>query len=151
MSCSGVLRRLAEDFDIAVLIAEHRLERCLPAADRVLAMVGGELACDAPPAEFLAWALRHAPDAGDAGGAAARRRRASPPAAGVRAARRRALRDRGLAARPARRAERRGARSRGAAPAAGAALHAACGTSFAAARRSCAGSISTSRRASGSR
>ena len=34
----GLLRRLNEDGDTAVLLAEHRLERCLGAADRVLAM-----------------------------------------------------------------------------------------------------------------
>jgi energy-coupling factor transporter ATP-binding protein EcfA2 len=43
------------------VVAEHRLERCLPAADRVIAMVGGEIACDAPPAEFLAWASEARP------------------------------------------------------------------------------------------
>jgi len=50
------LRRLNEDWGTAVVVAEHRLERCLPAADRVIALVDGEIACDAPPAEFLAWA-----------------------------------------------------------------------------------------------
>jgi energy-coupling factor transport system ATP-binding protein len=50
------LRRLNEDWGTAVVVAEHRLERCLPAADRVIAMVDGEVACDAPPTEFLAWA-----------------------------------------------------------------------------------------------
>src|SRR5215207_9639054 len=55
------LRRLNEDWGTAVVVAEHRLERCLPAADRVIAMVDGELACDAPPAEFLAWASESRP------------------------------------------------------------------------------------------
>ena len=50
------LRRLNEDWGTAVVMAEHRLERCLPAADRVIAMVDGEIACDAAPREFLAWA-----------------------------------------------------------------------------------------------
>jgi energy-coupling factor transport system ATP-binding protein len=50
------LRRLNEDWGTAVVVAEHRLERCLPAADRVIAMVDGQIACDAPPEEFLAWA-----------------------------------------------------------------------------------------------
>jgi energy-coupling factor transport system ATP-binding protein len=44
-----------------VVVAEHRLERCLPAADRVIAMVDGAIACDAPPAEFLAWASEARP------------------------------------------------------------------------------------------
>jgi energy-coupling factor transport system ATP-binding protein len=55
------LRRLNEDWGTAVVVAEHRLERCLPAADRVIAMVDGEIACDAPPAEFLAWASETRP------------------------------------------------------------------------------------------
>ena len=55
------LRRLNEDWGTAVVMAEHRLERCLPAADRVIAMVDGEVACDAPPGEFLEWASRAHP------------------------------------------------------------------------------------------
>ena len=51
-----LLRRLNEDWGTAVLIAEHRLERCLPAADRVIALVDGRVACDAAPREYLAWA-----------------------------------------------------------------------------------------------
>src|SRR5437588_12942443 len=33
----GSLRRLNEDADVAILLAEHRLERCLGLADRVVA------------------------------------------------------------------------------------------------------------------
>ena len=55
------LRRLNEDWGTAVVMAEHRLERCLPAADRVIAMVEGEVACDAPPGGFLEWASRAHP------------------------------------------------------------------------------------------
>src|SRR5918992_225593 len=51
-----LLRRLNEDWGTAVVVAEHRLERCLPAADRVIALVEGRVACDAAPAEHLAWA-----------------------------------------------------------------------------------------------
>jgi energy-coupling factor transporter ATP-binding protein EcfA2 len=51
-----LLRRLNEDWGTAVVVAEHRLERCLPAADRVIALVEGRIACDAPPREHLAWA-----------------------------------------------------------------------------------------------
>src|SRR5439155_10923260 len=36
-----LLRRLNEEWGTAVLVAEHRLERCLPAADRVLALACG--------------------------------------------------------------------------------------------------------------
>jgi energy-coupling factor transporter ATP-binding protein EcfA2 len=53
-----LLRRLNEEWGTAVVIAEHRLERCLPAADRVIAIEDGAVACDAPPAEFLAWAVQ---------------------------------------------------------------------------------------------
>ncbi len=56
-----LLRRLNEEWGTAVLLAEHRLERCLPAADRVLALDGGRVVCDATPDEFLAWAARERP------------------------------------------------------------------------------------------
>src|SRR5439155_26637243 len=52
----GVLRRLNEEWGTAVLLAEHRLERCLSAADRVVAVCDGAIACDATPREFLRWA-----------------------------------------------------------------------------------------------
>ncbi|HEY7454582.1 MAG TPA: ATP-binding cassette domain-containing protein [Thermoleophilaceae bacterium] len=55
------LRRLNEDWGTAVVVAEHRLERCLPAADRVIAMVDGRIACDAAPREFLEWAVEACP------------------------------------------------------------------------------------------
>jgi energy-coupling factor transport system ATP-binding protein len=51
------LRRLNEDWGTAVVMAEHRLERCLPAADRVIAMVDGAVACDGTPRSFLEWAV----------------------------------------------------------------------------------------------
>jgi energy-coupling factor transporter ATP-binding protein EcfA2 len=53
----SLLRRLNEEWGVAVLLGEHRLERCLAAADRVIAMEGGEIAFDGAPPEFLAWAL----------------------------------------------------------------------------------------------
>jgi energy-coupling factor transporter ATP-binding protein EcfA2 len=49
----GVLRRVNEEWGTAVLLAEHRLERCLPAADRVLALEDGRLAFDGTPEDFL--------------------------------------------------------------------------------------------------
>jgi energy-coupling factor transport system ATP-binding protein len=55
-----LLRRLNEEWGVAVLLAEHRLERCLAAADRVIAMDSGRVAFDGPPADFLAWS--HASD-----------------------------------------------------------------------------------------
>jgi energy-coupling factor transporter ATP-binding protein EcfA2 len=57
-----LLRRLNEEWGTAVVIAEHRLERCLAAADRVLAFEEGRLACDAPPADFLQWAAAARPE-----------------------------------------------------------------------------------------
>ena len=51
-----LLRRLNEEWGVSVLLAEHRLERCLAAADRVVAMDAGRIAFDGAPAEFLAWA-----------------------------------------------------------------------------------------------
>jgi energy-coupling factor transport system ATP-binding protein len=57
----ATLRRLNEDFDVAILLAEHRLERCLGLADRVIAMDAGRIVANAPPQEFLRWAVRSAP------------------------------------------------------------------------------------------
>jgi energy-coupling factor transport system ATP-binding protein len=64
----ALLRRLNEDFDAAIVIAEHRLERCLSFADRAIAMRGGRVVCDAAPAEFLAWACESAPELATPGG-----------------------------------------------------------------------------------
>jgi energy-coupling factor transport system ATP-binding protein len=90
----ALLRRLNEDFDAAIVIAEHRLERCLGFADRAIGMRGGRVVCDAAPAEFLAWACESAPELATPGarllfglGVA--------PVAGVKAARS-ALRARGM-------------------------------------------------------
>jgi energy-coupling factor transport system ATP-binding protein len=52
----GVLRRINEEWGTAVLLAEHRLERCLPAADRVVALSDGAVAFDGTPEAFAAWA-----------------------------------------------------------------------------------------------
>ncbi len=90
----GLLRRLNEDSDAAIVIAEHRLERCLPAADRVIAMAHGRVACDAASAEFLAWAVDAAPELSTPG-ARLLRGVGLPAAAGVKAARS-ALRSRRL-------------------------------------------------------
>ncbi|HUH80305.1 MAG TPA: ABC transporter ATP-binding protein [Solirubrobacteraceae bacterium] len=55
------LRRLNQECDTAVVLVEQRLERCLGAADRVLAMSGGEVVCDRDPGGFLEWAAEHQP------------------------------------------------------------------------------------------
>jgi energy-coupling factor transport system ATP-binding protein len=58
----SLLRRLNEDSDTTIVLAEHRLERCLSAADRVLALIDGRIVCDAAPAAFLDWAHDAAAD-----------------------------------------------------------------------------------------
>jgi energy-coupling factor transport system ATP-binding protein len=50
----GVLRRLNEEWGTAIVLAEHRLERCLPAADRVIELRGGRVVADEPPRAWLA-------------------------------------------------------------------------------------------------
>jgi energy-coupling factor transport system ATP-binding protein len=90
----GLLRRLSEDSELAIILSEHRLERCLQAADRVVVLDRGAVACDAQPDDFLAWAVRAAPALATPGGrllAGAGLR----PVAGVRRARM-ALRKAGL-------------------------------------------------------
>jgi energy-coupling factor transport system ATP-binding protein len=89
------LRRLNEDRDTAIVLAEHRLERCLPFADRVVAMDRGRVAFDGRPSAFLEWAARGAPDL-QTPGARLLTGLGLAPAAGVKAARA-ALRATGLA------------------------------------------------------
>ena len=50
-----LLRRLNEEWGVAVVLAEHRLERCLAAADRVIAMEAGRVGFDGAPRDFLGW------------------------------------------------------------------------------------------------
>jgi energy-coupling factor transport system ATP-binding protein len=56
-----LLRRLNEEWGVAVLLAEHRLERCLAAADRVIAMDSGSVAFDGSPGDFLTWSQHSDP------------------------------------------------------------------------------------------
>jgi energy-coupling factor transport system ATP-binding protein len=51
-----LLRRLNEEWGVTILLAEHRLERCLAAADRVIAMASGSISFDGAPRDFLTWA-----------------------------------------------------------------------------------------------
>ncbi|HXB15275.1 MAG TPA: ATP-binding cassette domain-containing protein [Solirubrobacteraceae bacterium] len=81
------LRRLNQESDTAVLLIEHRLERCLGAADRVIAVEDGAIVCDGDPRAFLEWAAVHdrslqTPAARVIEGAGL-----SPPPAGVKQAR----------------------------------------------------------------
>jgi energy-coupling factor transport system ATP-binding protein len=52
----GLLRRLNQEWETTIVLAEHRLERCLMAADRVIAMRDGRIACDGTPQQFADWA-----------------------------------------------------------------------------------------------
>jgi energy-coupling factor transporter ATP-binding protein EcfA2 len=53
----SLLRRLNEEWGVAVMLGEHRLERCLSAADRALALEDGAIVFDGAPSDFLAWAM----------------------------------------------------------------------------------------------
>jgi len=57
----GLLRRLNQEWETTILLAEHRLERCLSACDRVIAMQHGAIASDSDPEAFLEWAGRSEP------------------------------------------------------------------------------------------
>jgi energy-coupling factor transport system ATP-binding protein len=57
----SLLRRLNEEWGTTILLAEHRLERCLGAADRVVALDHGRIVCDEAPSAFLDWAHDAAP------------------------------------------------------------------------------------------
>ena len=56
-----LLRRLNEEWGTAVLMAEHRLERCLPAADRVVAIDRGQIVFNGTPGAFLDWSVDNDP------------------------------------------------------------------------------------------
>src|SRR5581483_6808707 len=57
----GLLRRLNQEWETTIVLAEHRLERALYCADRVIAMQHGRVACDGEPQRFLTWAQEHEP------------------------------------------------------------------------------------------
>jgi energy-coupling factor transport system ATP-binding protein len=57
----GLLRRLNEEWETTIVLAEHRLERCLGAADRVITLEEGRVAHDGDPRSFLKWAAQHEP------------------------------------------------------------------------------------------
>ena len=82
-----LLRRLNEEWGTTVVLVEHRLERCLAAADRVLAFAGGRLACDAPPRGFLEWAAAESPALETPAARLLERAGLRPPPAGVKEAR----------------------------------------------------------------
>ncbi|HMD51879.1 MAG TPA: ATP-binding cassette domain-containing protein [Solirubrobacteraceae bacterium] len=95
------LRRLNQESDTAVVLIEHRLERCLAAADRVVVLADGAVVCDDDPRGFLRWAGSHARMLQTPGARLLEAAGLGPPPAGVKQARA-TLRAHGLleAARP---------------------------------------------------
>jgi energy-coupling factor transport system ATP-binding protein len=96
----SLLRRLNEEWGTTILLAEHRLERCLAAADRVVALEHGRIVCDAPPSVFLDWAHDAAPALETPGARLISSLGLEPPPAGVKSARA-TLRSHGLLPEPA--------------------------------------------------
>jgi energy-coupling factor transporter ATP-binding protein EcfA2 len=82
-----LLRRLNAEWGTTIVLVEHRLERCLAAADRVLAFDRGRLACDASPRDFLGWAAEHVPALETPAARLIARAGLRPPPAGVKDAR----------------------------------------------------------------
>jgi energy-coupling factor transporter ATP-binding protein EcfA2 len=82
----ALLRRLNDDLGAAILVSEHRLERCLGLADRVIALAGGRVICDATPERFARWAVDAAPELATPG-AKLLAGVGAPPRVGVKAAR----------------------------------------------------------------
>ena len=82
-----LLRRLNEEWGTAVLLSEHRLERCLGHADRVIALHDGAIACDASPRAFLEWAAEHSPALQTPAARLFERAGLRPPPSGVKEAR----------------------------------------------------------------
>jgi energy-coupling factor transport system ATP-binding protein len=82
-----LLRRLNEEWGTAVVLSEHRLERCLGHADRVVALHDGATACDAAPRAFLEWAAEHSPALQTPAARLFERAGLRPPPSGVKEAR----------------------------------------------------------------
>ncbi len=62
-----LLRRLNEEWGVTILLGRARLERCLAAADRVIAMTSGSISFDGAPRDFLTWAQDADTSPGDSG------------------------------------------------------------------------------------
>ncbi|HEY1689049.1 MAG TPA: ATP-binding cassette domain-containing protein [Solirubrobacteraceae bacterium] len=91
----GLLRRINQEWDTTILLAEHRLERCLHIADRVIAMRDGRIAHDGDPQSFLSFAAEHEQALQTPGARMFALAGIAPPPVGVRQARA-TLRARGL-------------------------------------------------------
>jgi energy-coupling factor transporter ATP-binding protein EcfA2 len=83
----GLLRRLNQEWDTTILLSEHRLERCLSAADRVIALGGGAVVHDGSPSSFLHFAAEHEPSLQTPGAKLFALAGISPPPVGVKQAR----------------------------------------------------------------
>jgi energy-coupling factor transport system ATP-binding protein len=83
----GLLRRLNQEWDTTILLSEHRLERCLSAADRVIALDGGAIVHDGSPGSFLRFAAECEPSLQTPGAKLFALAGISPPAVGVKQAR----------------------------------------------------------------
>src|SRR5207247_1423911 len=84
-----------QEWETTILLAEHRLERCLSVADRVISLRAGRVAHDGPPRSFLQWASAAAPQLQTPGARLFALAGLAPPPVGVREARS-TLRARGL-------------------------------------------------------
>ena len=83
----GLLRRLNQEWDTTILLSEHRLERCLSAADRVIALEGGAVVHDGSPSSFLRFAAEHEPSLQTPGAKLFALAGIGPPPVGVKQAR----------------------------------------------------------------
>jgi energy-coupling factor transport system ATP-binding protein len=91
----GLLWRLNQEWETTIVLAEHRLERCLAVADRVIVMHEGRLAHDGSPGSFLEWSAPNAPALQTPGAKLFSLAGIAPPPVGVKQARA-ALRRHGL-------------------------------------------------------
>jgi energy-coupling factor transporter ATP-binding protein EcfA2 len=83
----GLLRRLNQEWDTTIVLSEHRLERCLSAADRVIAVSDGAIVHDGSPSTFLGWAAAAEPTLQTPGAKLFALAGLSPPPVGVKQAR----------------------------------------------------------------
>ena len=107
----GLLRRLNQEWETTVVLAEHRLERCLTGADRVIALAAGPRRLRRRSGHVRAMGRRARAGAADAGRQAVRAQRPAPRAgrrqAGARDAARAATARRTSTREPHSRARRR--------------------------------------------
>ena len=83
----GLLRRLNQEWDTTILLSEHRLERCLSAADRVIALDDGAVVHDGSPSSFLRFAAECEPSLQTPGAKLFALAGIGPPPVGVKQAR----------------------------------------------------------------